>query len=199
MIYKIALLAYLFLYNGIALFIRSYILYQKTGINPFQKMGGKDLKGFNERILILGATLVPLIAILFVFFEKTIYPFLVPIEYLEIEGLRQLGIVFMLLGSIFAIIAQFQMGDSWRIGINHQEKTEIVKTGFFKYSRNPIYLGLLISFFGFFLIAPNALSLCCLVLSYPSVEIKIRLEEQYLLEKHQQAFSNYMAQVNRWL
>ena len=198
MIYKIAIIGYVVLYTGIALAIRSFILFRNTGINPFRKMGESGIKGFNEKILMLGATLVPVIAIIYLIGGE-LYEYLVPITYLEIDGLRLFGIAIMLIGCVIGIIAQFQMGNSWRIGINEKEKTELVTNRLFRYSRNPIYLGLLISFLGFFLIAPNALSLCCLVLSYPSVEIKIRLEEQYLIEKHGDEFQEYMQKVNRWM
>jgi len=198
MIYKIAIIGYVVLYTGIALSIRSYVLYRNTGINPFKKMGKTGVKGFNERVLMLGATLVPIISTIYLMGGNP-YEYLVPIKYLDVEVLKQSGIVLMLIGSIIAIIAQFQMGNSWRIGIDESEKTELITNKLYRYSRNPIYLGLLISFFGFFLIAPNALSLCCLVLSYPSVEIKIRLEEQYLIDKHGNNFRAYMDKVNRWI
>lgn len=198
MIYKIAIIAYVILYTGIALGLRSFILYRNTGINPFKKMGADGIKGFNEKVLMLGATLVPVIAI-FYLSSETLYDYLVPIKYLELAVLKNAGIIIMIIGCIIGIIAQFQMGNSWRIGINENEKTTLITNRLYQYSRNPIYLGLLISFFGFFLIAPNALSLCCLVLSYPSVEIKIRLEEQYLIEKHGNDFRAYMEKVNRWI
>ncbi|MEH6777707.1 isoprenylcysteine carboxylmethyltransferase family protein [Maribacter arcticus] len=198
MIYKIAIIGYVILYTGIALAIRSLILYRNTGINPFKKMGDTGIKGFNEKIMILGATLIPVIAIIYLI-GGSLYEYLVPIKYLEINGLKQFGIVIMLIGCLIGIIAQFQMGDSWRIGIDEKERTELITNKLFRYSRNPIYLGLLISFMGFFFIAPNALSLCCLVLSYPSVEIKIRLEEEYLIQKHGEKFQEYMEKVNRWI
>ncbi|MEH6746441.1 MAG: isoprenylcysteine carboxylmethyltransferase family protein [Maribacter arcticus] len=198
MIYKIAIIGYVILYTGIVLAIRSLILYRNTGINPFKKMGDTGIKGFNEKIMILGATLIPVIAIIYMI-GGSLYEYLVPIKYLEINGLKQFGIVIMLIGCVIGIIAQFQMGDSWRIGIDEKERTELITNKLYRYSRNPIYLGLLISLMGFFFIAPNALSLCCLVLSYPSVEIKIRLEEEYLIQKHGEKFQEYMEKVNRWI
>lgn len=198
MIYKIVIIGYVILYTGVAIAIRSFILYKNTGINPFEKMGKTGIKGFNEKILMLGATLVPIIAMIYLI-GGNVYEYLVPIKYLEIERIKQIGIVVMLIGCSIGNIAQFQMGNSWRIGIDEEEKTELITNNLFQYSRNPIYLGLLISFLGFFLIAPNALSLCCLVLSYPSVEIKIRLEEEYLMNKHGNLFREYMEKVNRWI
>lgn len=198
MIYSIAIAVYVVLYTGIALFLRSYILYRNTGINPFKRMGDDGVKGFNERVLMLGATCVPIIAVVY-FLPEPAYSYLVPITHLEINWLKNLGVFLIIFGSAICIIAQFQMGDSWRIGINENEKTTLITAGFYRYSRNPIYLGLLISFFGFFFVAPNAMSLCCLALSYPSVEIKIRFEELYLLDKHGASFKKYMGDVRRWI
>ena len=198
MIYKLAVLSYVLLYTGLAIGLRSYLLFRNTGINPFNSMGNSGIKGFNERVLMLGASLVPVIAAFYIL-PYGLYQYLVPITYIENEALKMAGILLMVFGCLIALAAQFQMGNSWRIGINEEEKTILVTSGLFRYSRNPIYLGLLISFFGFFLIIPNALSLCCLVLSYPSIEIKIRLEEQYLLTTHGENYLSYMKKVNRWL
>ncbi len=198
MIYKTAILAYVVLYTGIALGLRSIILYRNTGINPFKKMGKGGVQGINEKTMMIGASLVPVISTFYLISED-IYDILVPIKYLEISWLRNIGLSFMLIGSLLAIIAQFQMGNSWRMGINKSETTDLIKHRLFKYSRNPIYLGLLISFLGFFLTIPNAISLSCIVLAYPSFEIKVRLEEQYLLEKHGSNFTNYLKSVKRWI
>ena len=196
--YKIAALAYIFIYNGLLIIGRSYLLYKKTGINPFRKMGKDDAAGFNEKVLIFGACLIPVIAIAFSFFEN-IYQYFVPIYFLENESFKIAGCVFAFGGLAVAFITQLQMGNSWRTGIDKNIKTELVTNGLFKYSRNPIYLALLISLLGFFLIAPNALSLCCLVLAYPSIEIKIRFEEEHLLKVHPEAFKKYLKKVRRWV
>ena len=150
MLFKLAILSYVVLYTGLALGLRSYLLYRNTGINPFKSMGKHGIKGFNEKVLMLGAGLVPVIAF-FYLVPYDLYQYLVPIEYLDKEWLKWSGVLLMIVGCIIALIAQFQMGDSWRIGINEEEKTPLVTNKLFKYSRNPIYLGLLISFLGFFI------------------------------------------------
>ena len=198
MVYKIAIIGYVILYIGVALFVRSMVLYKNTGINPFKTMGKAGIKGINERVLILGSTFVPIIALIYLL-PNDAYDLLVPITYLETIAIKNVGLTVMILGSLIGIVSQFQMGNSWRIGINENEKTKLVTSNLFKYSRNPIYLGLLISFLGYFLLVPNALSLSCLALSYPSLEIKIRLEEQYLLDQHGDQYQRYINQVNRWV
>jgi len=65
------------------------------------------------------------------------------------------------------------------------------QNGLFQYSRNPIYLGVLISNLGFFLMMPNALSFAFVIVSYFALEVKIRLEEKYLEENHSMEYAAY--------
>jgi len=99
MIYKIAVIAFVLLYFGVALIGRSWILYRNTGINPFKTLGRQGIQGINERALVFGACLVPMIAF-FYLMPYDLYKFMGPIEYLEIPLVQNIGIVLMLLGRI---------------------------------------------------------------------------------------------------
>src|SRR5262245_20187454 len=44
---------------------------------------------------------------------------------------RALGLAAVLLGFALAILAQLQMGDSWRIGVDTSERTALVRAGVF--------------------------------------------------------------------
>ena len=125
--------------------------------------------------------------------------YLIPIPYLVSAGIANPGIGLGFGGLSLAILAQLQMGDSWRLGINSNEKTNLITNGLFRYSRNPVYLGLMISYFGFFFFFLNVLSLCFLVLSYVALEVKIRLEENYLESVHIDTFNAYKRRVRRWI
>ena len=196
--YKIAIITCILVFNGWLIIGRSILLYKNTGINPFDKMGKDDAIGFNEKVLVFGASLLPVVAIMFVFFEN-IYRYFMPIEFLEINFLKNIGCVLAYGGLAVAMIGQLQMGNAWRTGIDKNIKTELVTTGLFRYSRNPIYLALLIFLLGFFLIAPNVISLCALVLAYPTVEMKIRFEEEHLEKMHREEFLKYRKRIRRWV
>ena len=56
-------------------------------------------------------------------------------------------------GLAVVVVAQAQMGASWRIGID-ERPTELVTHGLFGLTRNPIYLGMLILTVGVALVAP---------------------------------------------
>ena len=195
---QIAALVYLILYYGLLVLFRSYLLYKRTGIHPVRNMEKKGLHGFIERVFGVCFVLVSVIILNFVFIEDH-YQWFIPIPYLEQIWIGQLGMILGFAGLTIGFIAQLQMGDSWRLGLNQKEQPPLITKGLYQYSRNPVYLGILISYIGFFLMMPNALSFCFLVVSYVAMEIKIDLEEQYLETKHLQSFRSYKRQVRRWI
>jgi protein-S-isoprenylcysteine O-methyltransferase Ste14 len=97
------------------------------------------------------------------------------------------------------VIAPSQMGASWRIGIDHDQRTTFIKKGLFRYSRNPIFVGIIFLSFGFFLVLPNPLTLTILMLDIVLIQIQVTMEEQFLAKAHGQAYVEYCQQVRRWI
>ncbi len=197
-IFQVAALFYLLFYYGILLGFRVYLLYKRTGINAIKNMKKTGLEGFIEQVFKVCFVMISVIVLNYVFIENN-YPYLIPITYFETITLGYIGIILSFTGLFLAFMAQLQMGDSWRLGLNENETISLIKHGLFKYSRNPVYLGILVSNIGFFLLMPNAVSLCFLALSYVSIEVKIRLEENYLLNTKGLAYENYLNRVRRWI
>lgn len=111
----------------------------------------------------------------------------------------EVGLTLMLISLLWVIVAQMQMQSSWRIGIDYHKKTDLVHSGLFNYSRNPIYLGMHGSLLGFFLVLPTVLSLIVLVVAHILMQIQTRLEEEYLQNMHGESFRMYKSKVRRWL
>ena len=55
------------------------------------------------------------------------------------------------------------MGDSWRIGVEESDRTELVTGGVFGLVRNPIYTGMIPAFVGIALLVPNPVALAAFV------------------------------------
>lgn len=169
-----------------------------TGINPYvfsKTESAHDYCGRVYKIMIVGTWLsIGLYA-----FFPSFYKYILPIWYLEIEWLQHLGFGLILLSLGWIVIAQNQMSKSWRIGINYSEKTELVRFGLFKVSRNPIFLGVIASYIGTFLIIPNALSLSILFITFVVLQIQVRLEEEYLFKVHGTEYVSYKSKTRRWL
>lgn len=115
------------------------------------------------------------------------------------EALQLFGALLMLLSLVVSALAQIQMGRSWRIGIETKEKTDLIRIGLYRYSRNPIYVGMLLAIGGFFLALPNLLSLLAFTMAYFFLQILVRLEEAHLLSIQGQPYQKYCAEVRRWI
>lgn len=145
------------------------------------------------------ATFLLLINILLFSFLPQFYSFLNPFEYLETDGLKYTGLFLLAVSFIWILIAQRQMHNSWRMGIDKDVKTELIDKGIFKYSRNPVFLGTFVTMLGFFLILPNAASLLILGITYFFIQIQARMEEEYLRNIHGDTYAAYCGKVRRWL
>ncbi len=194
---QIWLFVYMLIFHFLLFGLRSWLLWRRTGVNPVTFRNKDDAHDWNGRLFTFITLLVTLTAALYAF-GGSWYAWLVPIPYLENPAVRLAGWALLLLSLPFIFIAQLQMGDSWRIGVDEQEKTALATHGLFGYSRNPIFAGILVSILGFFLVAPNALTLLLAGLSYASVQIQVRLEEAFLREQHGEAYELYCEKVKRW-
>ncbi|MFC5087096.1 methyltransferase family protein [Microvirga arabica] len=109
-----------------------------------------------------------------------------------------LGLTIMILGSGTIIAAQVRMGASWRIGLD-RERTGLVTTGLFAWSRNPTFLGIMAVVLGAFLMAPKAGTAAALGAAWIAFSVQIRMEEEHLHRMHGPAYGAYCAVVPRWI
>jgi len=98
------------------------------------------------------------------------------------------------------VVAQATMAASWRIGVDPGEKTELVTGGLFRFSRNPIYGGMVAMAVGVALMVPNAVCVAAVALIVVAVELQVRaIEEPYLRRVHGDVFTNWTATSGRFL
>ncbi len=149
---------YLLIYLVTAFILPSYRVWKKTNVNPITFRGADDAHDYIGKlfkIVMIGLT----VTVIIYAFAPSFYPFLLPVVWLEYPVVQFIGIGLLLFSLFWTIMAQIQMGNSWRIGIDEEKKTALVQTGVFRCSRNPIFLGMIITLIGFFLVIPNALTL----------------------------------------
>jgi len=193
----VALFIFLLIYFFFVFFLRSYLLWKRTGVNALTFNNTDDAHGYNGKVF----TFISILEFVIVFiyaFKIDWYQYLLPFWYLENNYLSYVGWSCLVLSLILVWIAQSQMADSWRIGIDKKNKTELVTNGLFSISRNPIFLGVMIANVGLLLIIPNAFTLLIVSLSSISINTQIRLEEAFLKESHGKVYEEYLGKVRRW-
>lgn len=195
---KITLPIYLILFFGLALFWRSYIAWKRTGVNPYALGNGDTVHDYVGKLFRL--TLVATALIVFAFsFSQSLYQLLLPIPWLSHSWLVGIGLCLLGIALVWVLIAQLQMGDSWRIGIDEKSSSPLVQHGLFGISRNPIFLGMLVMLIGLLLTIPTAATLIVTLLGFVLIHIQVRLEEPFLLEKYGDAYRSYQKRVRRWI
>ena len=104
------------------------------------------------------------------------------------------------MGAAITMVSQYQMGKSWRIGVDETEKTELVTHGLFTFSRNPIYFGMLIVGLGFVVLVPHAFMVICFILAYIGIDLQVRkIEEPHLVRVFGDEYVAYTDRTNRYI
>lgn len=192
------LFIYLIIYFLFVFVIRSFLLWKRTGVNPLTFNKTDDAHGFNGKVFTV-ITFLELIVVGIYAFKNNWYDYLLPFWYLEHPIIIKIGWGLLILSLILVWIAQSQMSNSWRIGIDEKNKTKLVTSGMFSISRNPIFLGIMIANIGLFLVLPNAFTLLIVSLSTISINTQIRLEEEFLKREFGAKYENYLKKVSRWI
>jgi len=180
------------LYFIAAFIVPTWLVYKRTKINPItfgqRRDSAHDYVGSCFKLIIL------------IFFSTAIGSTIVAlpaIHFLQRVALQYVGVALTLISFLLIVLAQRQMGTSWRIGIDSENKTDLVTTGLYRRVRNPIFLGMLLTIVGFFLIFPTYIMLGILIVGYLLINIQIRLEEEFLQRLHGETYANYRQSSNR--
>lgn len=124
------------------------------------------------------------------------YGLLGDIKWTVVSGI---GITFIVIGLGLFIIAMLTMGNSWRVGVDEAVKTELVRKGLFKISRNPTFLGFDFMFLGLACVVFNIWTLAIIVVNMIGLHYLILKEERYLEVMNGESYREYKARVPRYI
>lgn len=123
-----------------------------------------------------------------------------PIAVLDHGWVRIVGVVVTLAGIAATALAQWQMGTSWRIGVDSSERTGLVTHGIFGHVRNPIFTAMFIAAAGFTLLVGNWVAVGGFVALIVALEVQVRaVEEPYLSATHGDEYRAYAARAGRFV
>ena len=184
------------LYLALAFGARTLIQLRRTGSSGFKGVSGRLgsaewLAGVLFVVAIVVGVLAPVLAL-----TDTVEP----IEPLDTGAVHAAGIALFLAGLAGTLAAQIAMGESWRIGVDPSETTELVTAGPFALVRNPIFSAMLPTSLGLALMVPSVVAIAGLVALFVALELQVRVvEEPYLLAKHGETYRDYASRVGRFV
>lgn len=120
----------------------------------------------------------------------------------EIESpnyVNTIGLIFVSLGFVIGILALIAMKNSWRVGIKYDQKTDLVTTGIYRFSRNPYFLSYDLLIFGYILIFTSPLLIVLYLILVVVFHKMILEEEKYLQSVQGDPYTDYKNKVNRYL
>jgi len=113
--------------------------------------------------------------------------------------LAWLGVAFCIAGLVVFVASLVSFGKSFRVGIDVEHPDQLITSGIFAYSRNPIYVAFLMILLGEFLILPNWITLLYLVGAVWLIHRQVLREEAYLKSHYGAAYLEYTQRVRRYV
>ena len=113
-------------------------------------------------------------------------------------GARFTGFFIGMLGDGIFLLSVLCMKDSWRAGIPDKDKTELVTTGIYRFSRNPAFLGFDLMYVGVLLLYGNLLTLSFSAFAIVMLHLQILQEERYLVNTFGAPYQEYCRHVSRY-
>lgn len=175
----------------------SFRLSIKTGINPYVFKGEDAIQKLTEkvfRVQFLGLTAYLVGVVLYP--ELSLHTG--PLPWLERLVPNSIGVTLTTIGASVAIIAQLQLGTSWRIG-SARKQTALVTAGLFSYSRNPVFLGMILMLLGVTAAIPTAVTISLTATSILAIAVQVRVEEMHLHQILGEQYVKYCTDVPRWI
>jgi protein-S-isoprenylcysteine O-methyltransferase Ste14 len=119
--------------------------------------------------------------------------------FFDSEIISWIGVFFCLAGLSLLLWSLVSFGRSFRVGIDSEHPDQLVTTGVFAFSRNPIYVAFALILLGQFLIFPNWILFVYLVAGIWLFHRQVLREEEYLKKHYGKAYFQYSHRVRRYL
>jgi protein-S-isoprenylcysteine O-methyltransferase Ste14 len=107
------------------------------------------------------------------------------------------GMLLCAVGLVFAIIARIRLGENWSGRITIKENHELIQSGPYAITRNPIYSGFLLAFMGCSMSLGLLKGYLGIFFLVACILIKISKEEAYMQEVFGEKYRAYRTKVKR--
>jgi len=187
-------------YSGVAAFYTTRIILMKRSISREIIFPGKRfcLTWWNHMTFRVFRVTIWLVCVFRLFFPE-VDNYLGILESLQKTEVIFTGIVLLTLGFISTIKIHYRLGKQWRSGIDPNGPSKLVSDGWYRYSRNPMFVCVAIAQLGFFLAMPSIFSFVCLIIGLYTLNSQTLAEEKHLLILYPREYKDYFSRVRRWI
>lgn len=118
--------------------------------------------------------------------------------YIIVPGYLSWGATILLFfGTLLMIIASFKLGEALKVGLP-KEETQLKTNGIYRYSRNPLYLGVFLITLGSCLYFPDLINVSFGLFAIYMHHLIVLGEEKFLGEKFGSEWKNYRIKTRRY-
>jgi len=109
------------------------------------------------------------------------------------------GVGLFAAGTVLMVVAQLDLGASWRVGFDTRNRPGLVTDGLYGLVRNPIYLALFVVLVGYLGMIPTWISLLLTIGTFVGIRVQVLDEEAFLTRTYGTAYRDYARRVGRFL
>ncbi len=161
-----------------------------------RKTTGKQIRGKNVE-----ATISIVFFVLFIMLSLVISYFELGFGKLHIlseNASLSLALGILILNLVLSLLSLIHLRDSWRVGVIENQKTDLITSGIYGFTRNPYFLTYFLMFGAYTVLLQNLLLLVLSVIGFILVHRMILKEEKYLLSLHGDKYLQYKSKVPRY-
>ena len=127
------------------------------------------------------------------------WPLIAGTRFFNADLVAWTGVALCFGGLVFLVASLISFGTSFRVGIDVDRPDQLVTSGVFAISRNPIYVGFALVLLGEFLVFPNWIPLVYLLAAVWLFHRQVLREEAFMREHYGQDYADYCGRVRRYL
>jgi protein-S-isoprenylcysteine O-methyltransferase Ste14 len=122
-----------------------------------------------------------------------------------VKGINENGVfpisaaILSTVGAAIVVIAQIQMGRAWRIGVREGDAPEFIQHGLFRFSRNPIFAGMILIGIAVAMSSGVWWVWAAWVAFVASCQAQVRIEEAHLERSFGKQYQVFCRLVPRWI
>ena len=140
--------------------------------------------------------------VLFYFYGVIAFTFGFPMvgnQLWDVTIISYIGLLLVLLAPMLFIWGLISFGASFRVGVDDKHAGELVTSGAFAISRNPLYVAFFMMLCGVFMVFPTWIFFVYMLAGFWLIDRQVCREENALRELYGKEYETYCVRVRRYL